>query len=292
MNTATSALEYDWHGGAFRIRFRPVARAPLTWKEELLASAHTIANEANKPIMLALSGGIDSEIMANSFFGQGINFSAFTLEHVGGTNRGDVERAKSWCFDHGIPHRIVPFDARRFLSTEIDTYMAAGYITGSPYRYFHLRLLETAESLGGYGVVGNGKLDFNHAEGATEPHVPLGPPYAAPFEWCAKNGTSHQAFFLMSTPELVSAYIKIPFVAGALDTENAFVNPLNNLALRRFVYQTDWPLIRSRNPFRGFEHEPVLLRGALQKLTGAFKEVNTVVKMPVHEMRAQLAGSL
>lgn len=288
MHSPSTALEYGWNEREFRISFKTVSREPRSWKEELFASAHTIANEADKPIMLALSGGMDSEIMARSFFEQGINFSAFTFEHVGGGNRDDVERARAWCFQYGVPHRIIPFDVKRFLTTDIDAYMQAGYITGSPYRYLQLRLLEEAERMGGYGVLGNGKLNFHPGNGPDGPCVRLGTPFSAPFEWLKKNATVHQPFFLMSTAELVLSYIRIPFVAGAIQTPHAFENPVNNLSLRRFVYQTDWSDIVSRHQFRGFEKENELLRGAVHKLTSAFRDVNTVVDMPVHEMRAQL----
>ena len=61
---------------------------------------------AHKPV-ISLSGGIDSEICAETFHLLDIPFSCVTLNLFGSKNSLDLQRATSYCDDRKIEHRIV-----------------------------------------------------------------------------------------------------------------------------------------------------------------------------------------
>ncbi len=281
-----SGIKYSWEKPSdpttFQILFQSVERTPGSWRQEAYVAAHRIANTASKHIWLAISGGTDSEIMAHAFFDQGIHFSAITIAHSGGTNRAEVERAKHWCFKHGVPHEIVPMDAPAFLKHGVDAYIAAGYVANQTYRYTQLRLLELIEERRGFGVLGYGRITFNvrDTEHGIEPFMPINTSYATPFEWCVRHTANHQPYFFFSTPELLLAYFRMPFVRAALENPTAFRNYANNQALRRFLYQTEWPEIQSRIPYLGYERLAALRDQANARMQEAFASRLHVQRIP------------
>ncbi len=292
--TSQNALTYGWTDdpeNPFWVRFARSSRECGTWQEELRSAAHAIANTADKPLWLAMSGGMGSEIMARSFFDQGINFAAFTLEHVEGTNREDVQRARDWCFAHGVPHKIVPIHIKEFLTKDVDTYIRAGFATNKVHRYLQLRFMETAESLGGFGVLGSGKIYFrtrDDIESNPAAYAGFSNTFAVPFDWMQANNVSHQPFFLISTPELVRSYVLSPFISTALANPMAFKNPANNIALRRLVYQTEWPDIASRTPINGLESYRELRSAADERAATAFRDRIYGVDIAPNDMLADL----
>src|SRR5262245_16344034 len=137
-----SAFEYGLPSEdvPFQLRFTAIRREPKPWKEEVYATARTIASTAGKPNWGAFSGGIDSEFVCRAFFDQGIHFSVLTLEHAGGTNRHDIKYAIKWCRERGVEQRVMPIDMRRFLEDDVPKY-AEDYIASQPFRYLQIRLL-------------------------------------------------------------------------------------------------------------------------------------------------------
>ncbi len=288
-----SALSYGWSDPAkpetYNMSFHPVSRPVGSWREELNAAAIIIANTAQKRIKIAFSGGLESEVLCRTFFDQGIQFSALTLAHR--TNRKEVAYARQWCLYRGIPHEIVPFDAASFLTIDVDRYMAAGYVTGSVYRYLQLRIMEIIELSNSFGVLGNGKLSFqpNRAD-SNDTCMSFGTSFAAPFEWMKMGSVRHQPYFFLSTPEVVLSFLRTPLVEAALRTPHVFDNSSNNIALRRLVYQTFWPDIPSRPSLYGFERERLLKNAAEHRMLAYHNGKNKLVDMSVASAIAILEG--
>jgi hypothetical protein len=66
---------------------------------------HTFAGY--KPV-ISLSGGIDSEVCAETFYNLNIPFSCVTLSLFGDKNAIDLNRARTYCADRKIQHKIIP----------------------------------------------------------------------------------------------------------------------------------------------------------------------------------------
>ena len=65
--------------------------------------------------VLALSGGIDSEVTAETFYQLGIPFTAITLRLFNGANDFDIVYSAKYCKDRAIPHRIIKLSEEKFV---------------------------------------------------------------------------------------------------------------------------------------------------------------------------------
>lgn len=255
------ALQYTYDPttpGSFTVSFRRCSRVPGTWREELYAAARDIVNESPKPLWLCFSGGIDSEIMCQAFFDHGIHFSVLTLEHTGGTNAHDIAYARAWCEAHGVTQKIVPLDIDTFFEQDIERYIREGAVAGHPFWFQQIKLMETAESLGGRAVLGGGEHLYHIPEGVD----PLSPEdvyhryytgFTASLEWNRRHGSDHRPYFFLQTPELIRSYLDLPFIECALAHPESLRNPSNKYNLKRFVFHAEWPESVSRPKYDGYE---------------------------------------
>jgi hypothetical protein len=81
--------------------------------------------------VLALSGGIDSEITAETFYQLGIPFTAISLRLLGGINDYDIMYAVKFCKDRHIPHRIVELSLDELAEVTVPKAMKLGQFTHS-----------------------------------------------------------------------------------------------------------------------------------------------------------------
>lgn len=265
--------------------------------DEVDAAARDIASEAsrrNKPIWVCFSGGIDSEMVCESLYRQGIHFRVLTIEHTAGTNRHDIQYAKKWCAAHRVEQKIVPLDMAEFIRTEIDAYVRDGYVANYPFRYLQLRLLETVEEMGGYAVLGGGEQIFEMMDTAAGPTAILQfqTGYAAPLEWCRRMQCSHEPYFFFRTPEVVLAYDQHPLVARALEYPETFRHPVNGYLLKRLVYHSVWPKLETRHKYDGFEHVRGIARTRRLQLEKHFGKEWSIFTLSVPHLLKQLRGQV
>ncbi len=281
----------------FSVAFSPCTRPVGTLADEVDAAARDIASEAsrlNKPIWVCSSGGIDSEVICDSLHRQGIHFRVLTLEFSGAANAHDIFFAPTWCKAHGVEQKIVSLDMQHFFAHEVAAYADAGYISGHPFRYIHLRLLEIVEQLGGYAVLGGGEQTYftRTVNGVSTITMQFDLGYAAPLRWCESYKATHEPHFFFRTPELVYAYALHPLVACALEHPEIFVNRDNSFVFKRVVYSSIWPTMRSRHKYNGFEKLRVATEECARALRTRFKGELTPHIMAIAEMRAQLAMTI
>lgn len=268
-----SAMHCETKAGKFSVTFHACTREPLTWKEELYAAARSIASKAQKPLWLCSSGGLDSEIMCHSFFDQGINFSVLTIAYGDGTNEHEVEHARTWCQKHGVHQKIVRLDMRGFLEKQVLLYTEQDYISSDLLRYMQIALMETVDAMEGYAVIAAGKQLYKIDSGRAHPSrsdvfLECNSGLGVPLEWLQRNNTSHEPYFLYSTPELCLSYLRIPLIDFALDHPDVFNHPANASLLRRLVSQQYWPTLAHRPKSRGLKNispDLTALKDALKK---------------------------
>ena len=107
---------------SFNLTFRPITRSVESWDKELTKTALRIANSTNKPLILGLSGGIDSEVIARVFLESKIPFTVLTIHHEGNTNNHDISYARSFCDRYKIKQNIVNIDMIKFLKSGYQQY--------------------------------------------------------------------------------------------------------------------------------------------------------------------------
>ena len=81
--------------------------------------------------VLALSGGIDSEITADTFYNLGIPFRAISQSLFEGTNKHDVMYAVKYCKDRDIKHHVLNLSYRKMLEETIPDAIKHGEFTHS-----------------------------------------------------------------------------------------------------------------------------------------------------------------
>ena len=181
----------------------------------------------------------------------------------------------------------------QFLERDVPAYAAQLYITGNVFRYFQIKLLEIVEGLGGYAVLGDGdqlyQLDQKLTRQTREDvfmNFEVG--YAAPYEWCRRNNTTHQPFFFFSSPELCLSYLRAPLIEFVLQNPDILKHPNNKFLLKRMVYQSMWLDIDPRAKFSGFENIIELRANAQAKLRKQFDDLIQTCHLPIPKMIEQL----
>ena len=86
--------------------------------QESITAAQKIYENSTHPIKLLMSGGIDSECMADSFMKAQIPFTALILEMPDKLNFHDIASAYCYCTDNFIPYEIVPFNIQKYLESK------------------------------------------------------------------------------------------------------------------------------------------------------------------------------
>jgi len=278
-------------GGSFEVAFNRCERKPGTFKEELYATARSIAAKATKPLVLCMSGGADSEIMARAFFEQGIHFSALTLEHSAGTNMFDVQNARTWCWSRNIPHSVVPLDLEKFFGADIGRYVAEGYRASSIQKYLQLKLLETVESHGGYAVIGCGIPLYAINPSQTDPaaHLVFPADHELPYEWCVRHKVSHEPYFFLHSPEMYLSYTTDPILAFILGRASLLRNPDTIFSARNIVYQSYWPDFRARRFLTGFERHKKRIKKVLRQMEPPAESAAPGFLLALPDILAQLS---
>lgn len=122
------------------------------FKEACIEAAKLIEQDANgKEIYLALSGGIDSELMSAMFIEAGVPFTAFTVNY-NGLNDYDTKYAYEFCKKHNIQQVTENLDLEDFFSSEV--YDIADVVgTTSPQMAVYQKIISLIADKGAYPVL-------------------------------------------------------------------------------------------------------------------------------------------
>lgn len=242
----------------FSARFARCTREPETWEAEIYRAARSIANSTTKPLWLFMGGDIDSLVLVRAFRKIGYAFSVLIPEYADGANKHDIRHLTTWCYARQIPYKLLSVDLSRFFSDVAPRYAEQGYLSGSVQKYLQLLALETIENWGGYAILPGGTTLFScnaQIEFPTRDNVivefDIG--HAMFDRWCTKNGTGHEPYFFLHTPELCLAYTRLPQVAFALENPAILVHPDNPVLFKRLVLQSVFFYLYPQRRFVGFD---------------------------------------
>ena len=196
--------------------YKPLTRAPMRWREEVLATAQHIADSETRPLVVCMSGGIDSEVIARAFIELGVSFSALTAEFTDGSNTHDTDHARRFCAAQGITQHWLKLDPVQAFGDGMERWISDGYEAWSPYRYLQLYLLERAERLGACSVHGGGTDCQTYFTVNDQICYKQNSGVVCALQWMARNHQRHYPYFYSSTPEMVAAYQQIDLIAVML----------------------------------------------------------------------------
>lgn len=270
----------------FHVSLYKMARAPLSFREEIIETARFIKNSTDRPIYIALSGGIDSDVVVRAFLEANINFTAFTAIHSEGTNKHDVDLAFKLVEKFKLKHTTVELSARDFFTNGFKQYKNSGYISRNIFRYMQLFILDEITKLNGCAVLGGGDAS-GYCNINDEVHFKWNRDYAVPLEWMENNNQQHFPYFYMTTPEITAAWLEHPFIK--LLTSNPIYYKSNRYGYipeKALILHRDWPDLQRRTKFNGFEKMLDIRIPIEQELRSEIPESYSSIS--VSDMRKQL----
>ena len=103
------------------LKYGPISRLPLSWKEECIHTAKIIREQTRLPIKVLFSGGLDSNVIMESFRLAGIPVSAviIKMKHY---NSHDICWAIDYCETYSIKMELLELDILHFWKNELFTY--------------------------------------------------------------------------------------------------------------------------------------------------------------------------
>jgi hypothetical protein len=247
-------LVFGWGSGRYNFadQHRPLhlgfgrsRSAPGDFRQECLRTAQAIAQTAGKPVWVALSGGIDSEVIARCFREIGCDIRALTIRFDEGKNAHDIAYAAEYCAGSGVPQTIVDIDIGAFLRSCRES----GYVSNNVYRYMQMFIMEQVDTRGGYCVIGSGEQRYEIIAGCAV--LRYRTEFTAPVHWMYDHGVRAAPYFFLHRPELIHAFAAEPepqrLFAGELQPTKWAHN------VKAAVYKRYWPELVERSKYSGYE---------------------------------------
>jgi len=128
---------------------------PNNFKQYRITAARRTADRLGSRIVLAVSGGVDSQAMIQSFVEAGVDIELAHLTFKHGYNDHDTEFAVSTAGRFNLPLNLVELDVLPFLHHRLDEY-ADRYQCSSPQFACHHWLYEQLIEQGYTGIVAGG----------------------------------------------------------------------------------------------------------------------------------------
>jgi hypothetical protein len=296
------SFTYDLTPTNFNLKFKPVSRPPLPWKEEILHTAEYIRNNTTKPIIVASSGGIDSEAVCLAFLSKQIPFRVLSVRYVHGDKNDfldhDLGYAIKFCKEHQLEHIIVDLDPFAFYEKEIHRYIYQGWPAINIFKYLQMFLLETIDNMDCTGILGCGEQLYTLQEG--KPSISKTRDFFSILDFLSSCKNIHFPFFFHATPEQTLSYLNEPLVDYIVNNPvylekrwpgwGRDLEAIAAFLIKQIVIQTSFPSMEHRRKFGGFE---TLMEFKLKKeaaLREMFPWLLVQDYVTVEQMKLQLQG--
>jgi hypothetical protein len=270
----------------------------MDWRAECIETARLIGRATQDKIWVMFSGGIDSEVVLQSFLFAGVPVQAGITCFRNDLNRQDVRYAVKFCETHQVPYKLLHVDIEHFFESG----QALSYADRT--KCIHPVLLHTMwamDQVDGYPVLGSGEC-YLVREPAPTTSGKLGKG-APEFLWSmyekeriaswyrhlmAQNRPGCAGFF-QYTPEIMLAYLRDPTMVELCNDRIA--GQTDTMKLKAQIYRKHF-LLEPRKKYTGFEnvdHLDVQLRPELER---RWKMYDGIIKTPYAELCAALAPKL
>jgi hypothetical protein len=225
-------MKFGWDDGRFWFKHSKAERINDTFRNECIDSVKKIRERTDKTLLVNMSGGIDSEMIARSLLLADISFTAQIWVYEDNLNDHDITYAIKFCESNNIPIRYLNINIKNFFEKTIYE------ITEKwPTPFWAMPLQQYVTDLtpeNYYSIFGEGHLVFHMTD--PEEKVNL---YAMDYKFnrndikkqkfepflfemeCATNVTRYMnetgktgcPRFFKYTPEIMLAYMRHPIVS-------------------------------------------------------------------------------
>lgn len=269
----------------FIIEYDSVILPLYDFKTECIIAAHKAAslNTKNLPILVTMSGGLDSELIAESLYQANIPFRALIgklqIEVATETitlNEHDYHYAEEWCNEHNVKIEYCRIDVYKDakLLTEYSLY-SRGF---SPQYAWHMYLMKWANDNGYFFIAGLGDIDIVLRDGQY---------YCADTqrEWsidnfCENNKLDGVIRFVKLDSRMTASFLRLSTV------QNLMLNKIPILLdYKHECFSEAFPHMKKRLKLTGFEKIQEWdshLRNYMKKINGNY---NLIEYTPISQFK-------
>ena len=183
---------------------RPLTFEVMSWRKANEFAARRIARANKNPLAVCLSGGLDSQIVAQSFVDAGVEFSLF---HYSTGHPFETQVATDFAKKIDRKLTIIDVDVREFFKGLNKQYEQVPIIHGT--YELHAHLMDIVCSMGLVPIFGEGSLTrrIGQTWGVGEGHT-----YKTTSRHALKMGYQCIPVFFCYTPEQMHAYVRSNFI--------------------------------------------------------------------------------
>jgi len=264
----------------WNVEYGRCERAPGTFREECINTAKLIRESTDKSIFVLLSGGVDSEIVARSFFELSIPITCVIGRFNDGMNDHDIRYAFKFCERYRIPYIIIDVDIEKLWKEDLYNYASVTRCI-SPQLILPMWL---SDQVDGYTIIGAGECymvqNSKHKFELWEKEK-----IASWYRHYLINNKEGCPGFFQYTPELMLSYINddiIKDISNKIEGYSTYYEKLK-------VYKKYWKDLESREVYTGFEKFKELDYNLYRPyLEHKFGDSNQVVKTNIDDLNDML----
>jgi hypothetical protein len=270
------------------------SRPARDWRSECIETARLIRDDTSLDLWVLFSGGIDSEVVLQSFIFAGIPVRAAITRFRNDLNRQDTRFAVKFCETHRIPYKLLDIDIVEFFES------GDAFAYAERTRCVQPQLLHTMwamDKVDGYPILGSAECYL--VKRSAQPDFLLGadedPNVWEMFEkeriasWyrhlMVRNRDGCAGFFQYNPENMLS------FLTDCIMEDlclNRIPNETDTMSLKGAIYRKHF-LLEPRPKYHGFEnvlHLDDRLRPILER---SFGDHNGIVKTPYDKLVAMLS---
>ena len=261
------------------------ANAVATFRQECVKTAQYIRSQTDGPIVVALSGGIDSEVVCRGFLEAGIDFSVLTMRYSYNINQHDIKLAERFCKEFSVKQDFVNVDLQKFYDVNVKRYIGQGYQALKIFRYLQLFLMETISNMGATAVLGGGEQVYYNNNGTVQ--LNYNSDFLNALNWTNQHGL-HFPYFFQTTPEVVASYLQHELIQLLIKEPDYFSGTLvGNSPEKILVYHSQWPDMVRRPKYTGFESWSKMHKATDDDFRAKFPDI-VPFALPVNDIQQQL----
>jgi hypothetical protein len=233
----------------FFIEYGRCQRPVLDWRAECVSAAREIRSRTNKPLYLCFSGGLDSEVVAESLRFAQVPFRAAITRFKNDLNLHDIAWAVIYCEQHQIPYEFMELDIEEFYrGGEIWDYATASACI-FPMLTPTMKLMEWVSQKGGFPILGS--ADCYLVKSPDGWKAQESEPIAAMFRFQIAKQIEAQAGFFVWNPEQILSFMLDPIVRQLVN--NQIPGVTNSAQIKHRIYSQYFPRLQRREKYLGFE---------------------------------------
>lgn len=267
---------------------------PLTFHSECINTAKIIHQKSKGKSTLLFSGGVDSEVVLQSFILAKLPIKAAILRFKNELNIHDISYAIIACEKLGVPYYFFDLDILKFWESNLFKYANPTYCS-SPQLLSTMWLIDQINE---FPVLGSGECllvkdipkdyvpgvsEYGHSEWKLYEKEKIASWYR---HFMVRNRDGCPGFF-QYTPELILSYILDPFVKKL--TGNEITGKLCTASSKLKIYQQHFDLI-DRPKFTGFEKIQNYDSYYRNILLNAFPDANQVAMTPLSTLKENMSS--